>query len=152
MSNLQGCLHRGKSFLEDDGEWIAMFRDGQAFMTGRAFRHLFALSLQHTTLTNQLAICEEFKEGFCDDLAHLLVTGVVLVPAGGEDMGDGLAYGYGLFRIQEFLNEYGRSLSQFGLPQLVLDWRQNANQAPRNGGMGEERDYDQEQSRNCLTR
>ena len=31
--------------LEDDGEWIAMFRDGQAFMTGRAFRHLFALSL-----------------------------------------------------------------------------------------------------------
>ena len=107
--------------LEDDGEWIAMFRDGQAFMTGRAFRHRFALSLQHTTLTNPLAIWEEFKEGFCDDLAHLLVTGVVLVPAGGEDMGEGLAYDSGVFRIQEFVNEYGRSLSEFGLPQPVLD-------------------------------
>jgi len=31
--------------LEDDGEWIAMFRDAQEFMTGRAFRHLFALAL-----------------------------------------------------------------------------------------------------------
>ena len=50
-----------------------MFIDGQALMTGQAFRHLFALSLQHTTLTNPLAIWEEFKEGFCDNQAHLLV-------------------------------------------------------------------------------
>jgi len=46
--------------LEDDGEWIAMFRDALGFMTGRAFRHLFALTLQHTTITNPLAIWEEF--------------------------------------------------------------------------------------------
>ena len=131
--------------LEDDGEWIAMFRDGRAFMTGRAFRHLFALALQHTTLSNPLIIWEEFKEVLCDNLAHLLVTGGVVVPAGGEEMGAGLAYDYGLYHIQQFLNEYGRSLSDFGLPQPALDWRQNGNQAAGNGGMGEERDYDREQ-------
>jgi len=38
--------------LEDDGEWIAMFRDGQEFMTGHALRHLFAMALQHTTISN----------------------------------------------------------------------------------------------------
>ena len=131
--------------LEDDGQWIAMFRDGQAFIPGRAFRHLFALSLQYTTLTNPLAIWEDFKEGFGDYLAHLLVTGVVLVPARGEDMGEGLAYDYGLFRIQKFLNEYGKFFIDFGLPQPVLNWRQNANQVPGDGGMREERDYNQEQ-------
>ena len=68
--------------LEDAGEWIAMFRDSQAFMTERPFRRLFALALQHTTLTNLPAIWKEFKEDFCDDLAPLLVTGAVLVPAG----------------------------------------------------------------------
>jgi len=111
--------------LEDDGEWIAMFRDAQEFMTGRAFRHLFALALQHTTITNPLAIWEEFKGGFCDDLAHLLVTGRVRVPVGGEDREAGLAEDYGLYHIQEFLNEFGKSVAEFGLPQPALDWRQS---------------------------
>ena len=70
------------------------------------------------------------------------MTGVALIPAGGENMGEGLAYDYGLYHIQEFLNEYGRSLSDFALPQPILDWRQNANQALENGGIGEERNYD----------
>ena len=43
------------------------------------------------------------------------------------------------------MNEYGRSLSDFGLPPSILYWRANANQVPGQGGMGEERDYDQEQ-------
>ena len=110
-------------------------------MTGRAFRHLFALALQHTALTNPLAIWEEFKEGFCDDLAPLLVIGAVAVPAGGEDIGASLAYNYGLYHIQEFLNEYGKSLAEFGLPQPVLDWRQNVNQAGGNVGIGEKLEY-----------
>ena len=90
-------------------------------MTGRAFRHLFALALQNTTLTNPLGIWGEFKDSFSDDVVHLLVTGAVLVTAGGEDMGEGLAYNYRLYHIQEFLNENDRFLTEFGLPQVVLD-------------------------------
>jgi len=128
--------------LEDDGQWIAMFRDAQEFMTGSAFRHLFALALQHTTITNPLAIWEEFRESFCDDLAHLLVTGTVIIPVGGEDMRAGLAHDYGLYHIQDFLKEYGKSLVEFGLPQQVLDWRQRENGGVENARMGEELEYD----------
>jgi len=46
--------------LEDDGEWVALFREGAQFMTGRALRHLFALALQYTTISNPLAIWETF--------------------------------------------------------------------------------------------
>ena len=69
--------------LEDDGEQIAIFRYGQAFMTGWAFQQLFVLPLQNTTLTNPLGIWREIKESFCNNLAHLLATDAVLVPAGG---------------------------------------------------------------------
>ena len=131
--------------LEDDGECIAMFRDGSEFITGRAFRPLFALALKHTTLTNALAIWEEFKESFCDDLAHLIVTGVVVVPAVREDMGASLAHDYGLYDIQQFLNKYGRTLVEFSLPQQALDWRQNVNQAGGNVEIGEKLEYDREQ-------
>ena len=131
--------------LEDDGEWIAMFRDGGEFMTGRAFRHLFALALQHTTLTNPLAIWEEFKDGFCDDLGHLLATGSVVASVGGEGMRTALAHDYGHYHIQEFLNEYGKFLPEFGLPQPVLDWRQNGNQVEGIVGIGEEMEDDRVQ-------
>ena len=135
-----GCI--ALRLLEDDGEWIAMFRDAQEFMTGRAFRHLFALALQHTTITNPLAIWEEFKGGFCDDLAHLLVTGRVRVPVGGEDREAGLAEDYGLYHIQEFLNEFGKSVAEFGLPQPALDWRQREERVGGNVMIGEEMRYD----------
>ena len=128
--------------LEDDGEWIAMFRDAQEFMTGSTFRHLFALALQHTTITHPLAIWEEPRESLCDDLAHLLVTGRVIVPVGGEGMGAGLAHDYGLYHLQDFLKEYGRSLAEFGLRQHVLDWRQRENGVVENTRMGEELEYD----------
>jgi len=42
--------------LKDDGEWIAMFHDGQEFMTGHVLRHLFTIALQHTTISNTLQI------------------------------------------------------------------------------------------------
>ena len=127
--------------LEDDGKWIAMFSDARQFRTGRAFPHVFALALQHTTITHPLAIGQEFREGLCDDLAHLVMTGRVRVPVGGEDMGAGLAHDYGLYHIQECLNEYGRSLVEFGLPYLELNWRQRENRVEENGRMGEEMGY-----------
>jgi len=135
-----GCI--ALRLLEDDGEWIAMFRDAQAFMTGRAFRHLFALALQHTTITNPLAIWEVFKGGFCDDLAHLLVTDRVRVPVGGEDREAGLDEDYGLYHIQVFLNEFGKSMAECGLPQPAPDWRQREERVEENVMIGEEMGYD----------
>jgi len=66
------------------------------------------------------------------------VTGRVRVPVGGEGMGAGLAHDYGLYHIQEFLNAYGKSLLEFGLPQPALVWRQKDERVVGNVMMGEE--------------
>ena len=39
---------------DDDVEWIAMFSDGQTFMTGHALRCLFAMALRSQILTTLL--------------------------------------------------------------------------------------------------
>jgi len=66
----------------------------------------------------------------------------VIVHVAGEGMGAGLAHDYGLYHIQDFLKEYGRSLVEFGLPQQVQDWRQRENGEVGNARMGEEVEYD----------
>ena len=109
--------------LEDDGEWIAMFTDGQEFMTGHALRHLFAMALQHTNITNPLQIWQQFGNSFCDDLAQLVRTGRVIAPADRDFLEGELSLDYGLYHIQQLLNEYGKSMVEFGLPEIVLDWR-----------------------------
>jgi hypothetical protein len=139
--------------LEDDGEWVALFNDGREFMTGRALRQLFALALQHTTITNPLHIWEEFGESFCDDLERLLVTGRVVPPAGAVGIEVvGLHQDYGLYHIQRLLNEYGRSVEEFGLPRPVLDWQEEGVRARGNGIMGEELGYNVEMERGLADR
>jgi len=133
--------------LEDDEEWIAMFRDGQEFMTGHALRHLFAMALQHTTISNPLQIWQQFGHSFCDDLSHLLRTGRVIVPAEGNSMDNELSLDYRLYHIQQLLNEYGKTLAEFGLPQPVLEWRNMAGQRVENILVREEIGYEVEQQR-----
>jgi len=53
-------------------------------MTGHALRHLFAMALQHTTISNPLQIGQQFGHSFCDDLSNLLHSGQVIVPAEGD--------------------------------------------------------------------
>jgi len=133
--------------LEDDGEWVAMFRDGQEFMTGRALRHLFAMALQHTTITNPLQIWQQFGNSFCDDLSHLIGTDRVVIPAHEADMDAELALDYGLYHIQQHLNEYGKSLAEFGLPHPALNWGNMQGPAVGNILVREEMGYEMEQQR-----
>jgi len=138
--------------LEDDGEWVAMFTDAKEFMTGHALRHLFALALQHTTITNPLQIWQQFGNSFCDDLSNLLRTGRLIAPADGEAMEGELSYDYGLYHIQQLLNEYGKSLAEFGLPEPVLDWRNMDGPGVRNTLVSEELSYEVDQQRELADR
>jgi len=133
--------------LEDDREWVAMFTDGKEFMSGHAVRHLFALALQHTTITNPLQIWQQFGHSFCDDLSHLFRTGRLIAPAHGKGMEAELSLDYRLYHIQQLLNEYGKSLAEFGLPESVLDWRNMDRPMERNALVGEEMGYEVAQQR-----
>jgi len=133
--------------LEDDGEWVTMFRDGPEFMMGRAFRHLFAMALQHITITNRVQIWQPFGNSFCDDLSHLIGTGQVVIPAHEADMDAELALDYGLYHSQQHLNEYGKSLAEFGMPHPVLDWANMQGPVVGNVLVKEEVGYEKEQQR-----
>jgi len=61
-------------------------------------------------------------------------------------MGAGQGHDYGLYHIQQFLNEYSKSLEEFGLPQPVLDWRQRENRVEGNVRMWEEMGYNMVQA------
>ena len=128
--------------LEDHGEWDAMFTDTKEFMTGHALRHLFVLALQHTTITNPLQIWQQFGNSFCDDLSNILRTGRLIATANGEAIEGELSYDYGLYHVQQLLNQYGKSLAKFRLPEPVLDWRNMDGPGVRNTLVGEELGYE----------
>jgi len=54
-------------------------------------------------------------------------------------MAAGLGHDYGLYHIQESLNEYNTSFVELGLLQPVLDSRQGGNQGGGIVGVGERR-------------
>jgi len=126
---------------------MAMFGNAREYITGHALRQLFAMALQFTTITNPLQIYETFALSFPDDLSHLLQTGRVMVPSGGEGMEGGLILDYGLYHIQQLLNKYGKSMEEFGLPQSVLDWQNREARVGGNAPIQEEQGYDMEQER-----
>jgi len=62
-------------------------------------------------------------------------------------MDDELSLDYGLYHIQQLLNEYGKTLAEFGLPQPVLEGRNMAGQIVENALVREEMGYEVEQRR-----
>jgi len=138
--------------LGHDSQWVAMFTDAKEFITGNALRHVFALALQHTTITNPLQIWQQFGNSFCDDLSNLLQMGCLIAPGDGKGMEGELSYNYGLYHIQQLLNEYGKSLAEFGLPEPVLDWRNIDGPGVRNTLVGGELGYEVDQQRELADR
>ena len=112
------CIPFG--LLEDDGEWVALFREDAQFMTGRALRYLFALALQYTTISNPHAIWETFWPSMCDDIPRILATDRVPVPPGAEEIEGRIDPDYCLYLLQQYLQEFGKSLSEYGLPEPLL--------------------------------
>jgi len=51
-----------------------------------------------------------------------LATGRVPVPLGAEEIEGRIDSDNGLYLLQEYLNEFEKSLSEYGLPELCLSW------------------------------
>ena len=114
------CLAMG--LLDEDGEWIATFAEGCQFATGYALRQLFVTVLHQTTLSNPLHIWETYKYSLCDDLPHILESGRIPVPLNAPEGMHDVQLDYGLFLLESLLQEYGKSLAQYGLPLPQLEW------------------------------
>jgi len=112
------CVALG--LLENDGEWIATFTEGQNYASGYALRQLSTTALQYDTIIRPVDIWNQFKDSFCDDLPHYLASGLIMLPDNALEGMEDVHYDYGLYLIQQLLLEFNKSLSDFQLPLPVL--------------------------------
>lgn len=110
------CLALG--LLDDDGRWRACFTEAAQWQTGFALRRLFSVSLIHGDIADPPALWAEFAERFCDDLPRAL-RDYPNIPPGLESP----YLDYGLFKIQQHLAEFYKSLADFGLPVPQYAWQ-----------------------------
>ena len=118
--------------MEHDGEWISAFQEGAPFCSGFALRQLFTIALCHETISNPLALWEQFQDSFCDNIPQLLASesGRVPVPPDAQEGQENIQYDYGLFLLHKQLQDYGKSLADFDLPSPQLHWEQHDKGVP----------------------
>ena len=135
------CLARG--ILENDGEWRQCLLEASIMQTGSSLRQLFATILLFCSPSQPEILWQEFRQHICDDLLHQLRT------AGFENPVEDDAYDYGLFLLDQILQQSGQSLEgNFpSMPLSLTDWRrQTGNQL-----LSEQLDYNCEQQSEMAT-
>ncbi len=60
------CVALGQ--LEDDREWIKCFNEAVTFACGSSLCRLFAMALAYGGISHPMAIWEQFRDYFCDDI------------------------------------------------------------------------------------
>lgn len=110
----EACIARG--LLEDDGEWNICLEQAVDLRTGQSLRHLFATILLFSNPISPARLWEKFKESICDDLPYRLRTMGFLSIAREE------VYDYGLYLLNEILQESNRTLENCNMPRYIYDW------------------------------
>src|SRR6266704_883362 len=111
------CHARG--LLHDDQEWHTCLEDASAMQTGRQLRRLFATILLDCAPANPLHLWYDFQDSICDDLRHALQHRHHPIP----DPTDEQVYDYGLFLIDKFMQQNGRSLADIhSMPTSHMPW------------------------------
>ena len=104
--------------LEDDGEWIQCLQDAAIMKTGYQLRRLFSIILTQCSPLQPYALWNQFKVHICDDLPHKLCTVFAISNPNDTQIED-----YGLYLLNEMLQESGKSLLDFPpMPQPTETW------------------------------
>ena len=133
------CLARG--LLQDDGEWRVCLVEASEMHTGTRLRHLFVTLLLFGEPSQPDALWIEFRHHICDDLEHCIRA------MGIDNPTPEAVYDYGLFLLDQILQDSGRSLAEWpSMPRSCENW----NALTLNPLIAEQLNYDQEQLRNEL--
>lgn len=97
------------SLLEDDREWEKTLAEAANFRMPREMRSLFAMILIHGVPTDADILFEKFKNAMTEDFLY-------------TNMDQYLAEQFALENIQTHLQQFGKNLAQFNLPdpQIVF--------------------------------
>ena len=129
----EACLRRG--LLEDDGEWEMCLQEAADIKSGSQLRHLFTTLLLFCTPAQPNLLWTRFRDKICDDLRFKLRQ--LQRTAVTQDE----IYDFGLYLIDNILQDSGHSLSDFpSMPHPHLNWSDSVN----NRLISEQMDYDSE--------
>lgn len=101
------CVAQG--LLEDYRKWSNSFEKASLFAFRKILHALFATSLVHRSISDLVAIWNQFANKFCDDLPYQLqdwpnIPENLINPH----------YDYGLYLLSELLKESGKHLNSAG--------------------------------------
>ena len=116
------CLAQG--LLQDDGKWRICLEEASAMHTGTHLHYLFATLLLFGEVSQPDQLWIGFRQHICDDLEHCLRTMGVNNPT------EEAAYDYGLFLLNQMLQDSGRSLTEWpSMPLPQQDWQHSLSTA-----------------------
>lgn len=99
--------------LENDGEWVTALQEAAVTASAAELRTLFVQILLYCEVGSPTVLWDTFWEHMSDDIQRILsaLHGVNFLHVSDEELKGGV-----LYELEASLNEYGRSLSEFGLP------------------------------------
>lgn len=110
------CVARG--LLEDDEEWVQCLQEAAIMKTGNQLRRLFSIILTQCFPIQPYELWKQFAVHICDDIAHKIRTCFPIPNPSDAQIED-----YGLYLLDQMLQESGRTLSDFPpMPQPTGNW------------------------------
>ncbi len=106
--------------LEDDDEWISCFIEIICFFTNSSLRSLFVIALMHSNLADSCALWKRFRVNLCDDLPHCMHEfSFISIDFENSHLD------YELYLIAKMLQWHDKTLADFNLSALILNWFNN---------------------------
>lgn len=111
----EACVRRG--LLENDGEWEECLREACDIRSGFSLRQLFSTLLLFSDPHYPGRLWKEFRHSICDDVP------MQLHKLGIAQTDEEMVYDYGLYLLNQILQDSGKSLADFpGMPKPEYDW------------------------------
>ena len=106
--------------LEDDDEWINCFIEVVYFSTNSSLRSLFIITLMHSDLADSCALWNKFHVDLYDDLSrHMHEFSFISIDFNNSHLD------YELYLIAKMLQQHDKTLADFSLFALILNWFNN---------------------------
>ncbi|KAI8540035.1 hypothetical protein RHMOL_Rhmol09G0230200 [Rhododendron molle] len=110
------CIARG--LLEDDEEWVQCLEEAAIMKTGYQLRRLFCVILTQCSPSQPAALWDKFAMHICDDLACKIQVLFFIPNPTAAQIED-----YGLYLLDELLQESGKNLKDFApMPLPIGNW------------------------------
>ncbi|KAG5529311.1 hypothetical protein RHGRI_029871 [Rhododendron griersonianum] len=100
--------YAARGLLEDDEEWVQCLEEAAVIKTGYQLRRLFSVILTQCSPQQPMELWKRFWVHICDDLGHKIRTLFSILNPTEAQIED-----YGLFLLNQLLQESGKSLLDF---------------------------------------